>query len=358
MAPDKFRGTLSAVEVAAAMAEGAAMAGWDAVVLPMGDGGEGSIDILGGPNMTAVVCGPLGSPVEAGWRLVERAAVIEMSLASGLNLAGGAEKNDPWAATTQGTGQLIDLAIQAGALDVTVCVGGSATTDGGQGAVDALGGIPFAQRGTSVRVACDVGTRFSDAAAVFGPQKGAGPELVEALAQRLSAVRREYIRRYGVDPDQVPGSGAAGGLAGALAVLGAVLVPGFELLAEVQGLDGALLQANAVVSGEGRLDQTSLAGKVVGGVAKKAQVKGLPFLAVVGSVAPGMGRALPFVSLAGAYGEKLAWSQPGPLISKEVHRWLSSQAVGRGASPALHEPDFSSQDRSRVADHHRRHTSP
>jgi glycerate kinase len=125
-APDKFRGTLSAVEAARAMAAGAAAAGWDAAELPLADGGEGTLDALGGANRTTVVSGPLGEAVEAGWRLDDGVAVVEMARASGLDLAGGRESNDPLDATTRGTGQLIAAALDGGASRVLVGVGGSA----------------------------------------------------------------------------------------------------------------------------------------------------------------------------------------------------------------------------------------
>ena len=149
--PDKYRGSVSAAEAAHAMAEGARAAGWTPVELPLSDGGEGTLDVFGGANVITAVAGPSGRPVQAGWRLEGELAVIEMARASGLSLAGGPAENDPWAATTRGTGELIDAAIRLGARNVVVCLGGSATTDGGVGAVEALGGVPFADRGVSVR---------------------------------------------------------------------------------------------------------------------------------------------------------------------------------------------------------------
>src|SRR5205823_3062176 len=146
--------------------------------LPLADGGEGTLDALGGANRLSRVTGPLGEPVEAEWRLGHGDAVIEMARASGLTLAGGRERNDPLAATARGTGELIAAAIAAGAERILVAVGGSATTDGGLGAVEALGWEPFR---TEVEVACDVRTPFLEAARVFGPQKGADPAQVEEL---------------------------------------------------------------------------------------------------------------------------------------------------------------------------------
>ena len=206
-APDKFRGSLSGPEAARALAEGARRAGWECRMLPLADGGEGTLDALGGANRTSIVTGPLGAPVEAGWRLDGGAAVIEAAQASGLALAGGAEGNDPVAATSRGTGELIAAALEAGATEVIVGVGGSATTDGGLGAIEALGWRPFEAR---VRVACDVRTPFLDAAAVFGPQKGAGPEQVLALAGRLQELALRYSDELGIDVTTIEGAGAAG----------------------------------------------------------------------------------------------------------------------------------------------------
>src|SRR4051794_13203333 len=137
-APDKFRGTAHANDVAAAIARAAAAQGWECTEVPLADGGEGTLEVLGGANRTALVTGPLGDPVEAGWQLRGRRAVIEMATASGLELAGGAEGNDPMAASTYGTGELITAAVDAGARRILVGVGGSATTDGGLGARRAL----------------------------------------------------------------------------------------------------------------------------------------------------------------------------------------------------------------------------
>ncbi len=145
-APDKFRGTLTASEAAAAIAAGAARAGWEATRLPLADGGEGTLDVLGGGNRSTVVTGPLGAPVEAAWRLDDGVALIEAAQACGLSLAGGAEGNDPLRATSRGVGELIAAAVAAGAERVVVTVGGVASTDGGVGAVEALGSLPFRSR--------------------------------------------------------------------------------------------------------------------------------------------------------------------------------------------------------------------
>jgi glycerate kinase len=263
--PDKFRGSLSAPEAAARMAAGLRRAGFATRELPLGDGGEGTLDVLlagGGERRRTVVTGPLGDPVEAEWGLLGTGtAVIEMARAAGLGLVAG--RNDPVRATTAGVGELIAAAAAAGAREALVCVGGSATTDGGLGAVEALG---WSLHDLSVVVACDVDTRFRDAAAVFGPQKGATPDQVAELRHRLEGLEALYAERTGVDVASLPGAGAAGGLAGGLAALGASLRSGFDVVAGAAGLDTALAEADLVLSGEGRLDATSFGGKVVGGV--------------------------------------------------------------------------------------------
>ena len=281
-APDKFRGTASAAEIAAAVAEAAAAVSAACDRAPMADGGEGTLHALGGPNRTSVVTGPLGEPVTAPWRLSRGVAVIEMALASGLALAGGAAGNDPVNATTAGTGELIAEAVSAGARRVLVAVGGSATTDGGLGAVRALPS-PARMSGVEMIVACDVRTAFVDAAAVFGPQKGASPAQVELLTRRLRTLTGMYERDFGVDVAALPGAGAAGGLAGGLAARGASLVDGFEVVADEIGLRERIAAADVAVTGEGRYDATSLEGKVVSGVAELAARSGTPVLAVVGS---------------------------------------------------------------------------
>jgi glycerate kinase len=235
-APDKFRGTLTASAAAAAIAGGAERAGWSVVQLPLADGGEGTLDVLGGANRRTVVSGPLGEPVEAEWRFEEDGtALIEAALACGLTLAGGPERNDPLAATSRGVGELIAAAAAEGAERIVVAVGGVASTDGGVGATEAVPQPLF----VPLEVACDVDARFLDAADVFSPQKGATPEQVRILRERLGKL---------VVPD-VPGAGAAGGLAGGLAAIGARLVPGFDLVARRLGFADRLAEADLVVTG-------------------------------------------------------------------------------------------------------------
>jgi glycerate kinase len=265
--PDKFRGTLRAGEVAHAMAAGIARVGFDEVVeLPLADGGEGTLDTLlaarGGSRRTTRVTGPLGDPVDAQWGvLTGGTAVVEMAQASGLALVSG--RNDPLRASTRGTGELIAAVRAQGFTRVVVAVGGSATTDGGLAALEALS---WNLSGMKVTVACDVETSFVDAASVFGPQKGASSAQIALLARRLKMLADRYRTRTGVDVSQLTGAGAAGGLAGGLAAIGAELAPGFDVVAEAVGLESALEGADFAMTGEGKLDPSSLAGKVVGGV--------------------------------------------------------------------------------------------
>jgi len=285
--PDKFRGTLTAAGAAEALARGVEAAEVDrrrfdeVRRLPLADGGEGTLDALlaaqGGSRRRATVTGPLGEPVEAEWGVLpDGTAVVESALASGLALVTG--PNDPLAATSRGTGELIRAAVRHGAERVIVAVGGSAMTDGGLAAVDALG---WSLKGLDVTVACDVATPFLDAAAVFGPQKGATAAQVALLTRRLERLAEVYRQRTGRDVAGLAHAGAAGGLAGGLAALGARLEPGFEVVARAAGFEAALDGVDLVVTGEGYFDRTSLEGKVAGEVLAWAASEGVPHRAVV-----------------------------------------------------------------------------
>jgi glycerate kinase len=308
-APDKFRGTATARQVAAAVARVAAANGWACDERPLADGGEGTLDVLGGPNRSTLVTDPLGDPIEAGWRHDRGRAVVEMALASGLELVGGAAGNDPMAASTYGTGELISAAVDAGAPRIVVGVGGSATTDGGLGAVRALYPV-HRLKGVELLVACDVDTRFVAAAEVFAPQKGASPAQVELLRRRLERLAQVYLEDFGVDVREIVGSGAAGGLAGGLAAIGAELVPGFDLIADEVDVAAAVEGADLVITGEGFLDAQSFTGKVVGGVLDIAEPAGVPVVAIVGRVVddlePASLRRLRVVSLVDRFGESRA----------------------------------------------------
>jgi glycerate kinase len=320
--PDKLRGTASAAAAAAALARGAGAAGWDCDEVPVADGGEGTLEVLGGGNRTTVVSGPLGDDVAAVWHYGGRTAVVEMARASGLGLV---EVNDPVAASTSGTGELVAAAVDAGCRRVIVAVGGSATTDGGLGALRAL--EPLTRlRGIELLVACDVQTTFVDAAAVFAPQKGATPAQVEFLRRRLERLAQVYEETYGVDVREVPGSGAAGGLAGGLLCAGARLLPGFEVVADALSLDDRVEGADLLVTCEGFLDEQSFQGKVVGGVAELGAANSIPVLAVVGQVLdhvtlpPG----LAVLSLVERFGEERARADTEACIEEAVASHLRS----------------------------------
>jgi len=309
--PDKLRGTLTSPEAAAAIAAGAARAGWGAVELPLADGGEGTLEALGGGNRTTRVTGPLGEPVDAEWRLAGGVAVVEAARTCGLALAGGRGGNDPLRATSRGVGELVAAALEAGAERIVVAVGGVASTDGGSGAVEAL--RPFLPLPVPLEVACDVQARFLEAADVFAPQKGATPEQVTLLRQRLAQL----------DVPDAPGAGAAGGLAGGLAALGARLRPGFELVAESLRLDEHLAGAELAVTAEGLLDATSFTGKVVGGVLARAARAGVPALVVAGEIAapvPPPARAL---SLVERCGRERAFAEAAACLEEAVAETLA-----------------------------------
>jgi glycerate 2-kinase len=329
VAPDKFKGTATAAEVAAAVCDAARQHGWDCDEVPMADGGEGTLDVLGGANRSTLVAGPLGDPVKAGWRLSRGTAIIEMAAASGLDLVGGAEGNDPVTASTTGTGELVSAALDAGAKRIIVGVGGSATTDGGLGALRAIHPFPRL-KGVELIVACDVRTRFVDAAEHFAPQKGATPSQVELLRRRLERLVQVYVDEHGVDISDIDGSGAAGGLAGGLAAIGARLVPGFDLIADEVGLDETIEGADLVITGEGFLDEQSFEGKVVGGVADLARSLGVPVLAIVGAVydeagphLEATGSGFDVVSLEQRYGVERSMAEPLACIREVIADRLS-----------------------------------
>jgi glycerate 2-kinase len=283
--PDKFKGSATAQTVADAIAFGIRSETaliHTIVTLPLADGGDGTLEVLasqtGSSLFSAEVTGPLGDPVLAQWAmLADGTAVVEMAKASGLALVTGQLRACD--ATTYGTGELIMETVRAGASRCVVAVGGSATTDGGLGALDALG---WSLHGLDVVVASDVTTTFIDAAAVFGPQKGASPDEVQLLTERLGVLAQRYVNELSVDVRNVPRSGAAGGLAGGLLALGAELVGGFEMIAELAGLKEQLIAADFVITGEGKADSTSFLGKPVGGVLERCAALGRTAAVVCG----------------------------------------------------------------------------
>jgi glycerate 2-kinase len=322
-APDKFRGTATAAEVAAAIGRAAFASGWACDEVPVADGGEGTLAVLGGGNRVSRVSGPLGAPVDAAWRLDGDTAIVEMAEASGLLLAGGPEHNDALDATTYGTGEVIAAAIDAGARRVIVAVGGSATTDGGLGALRAIGS-KARLRGIDLIVACDVSTPFVGAATEFAEQKGATPAQIALLERRLERLVETYVSDYGVDVRDIVGGGAAGGLAGGLAAVGAHLVPGFDVVAERLELEERIETADLVVTGEGYLDAQSFRGKTVGGVVELAVGADVAALIVVGDAAPGVDLppGVPAISLVQRVGPDRAMADTLAAVEAVVSEYL------------------------------------
>jgi glycerate 2-kinase len=285
VAPDGFKGTFRATEVAAAIGRGLESAGLRPPDLcPVADGGHGTMEVLltalGGETAAARVHDPLGREIEAAFGLLEDGgtAVVEMARASGLALL-EPEERDPVAASTRGTGELVAAAVEAGAQVVLVACGGSATTDGGAGAIEAIeasGGLGRAK----IVCLCDVRTPFERAAEVFGPQKGADPPTVKRLTERLRELAADLPR----NPLGVPMTGCAGGLSGGLwAQYDAALEPGAPFVLRALDFDTRMRAARAVIVGEGRIDEQTLQGKIAGEIATRARQAGVPCFAIVGS---------------------------------------------------------------------------
>lgn len=325
-AVDKFRGTATAQQVAAAVGHACWEMGHDCVEQPIADGGEGTLEVLGGSNRITRVTNPLGAPVDTPWRFHRQIAVIEMARASGLSLVGGASHNDVIAASTIGTGQIIDTALNLDAKRIIVCLGGSATVDGGLGAIRAIGS-PARLRSIEFLVACDVRTRFTDAARLFGAQKGATPLQIEFLTARLNSLRQTYLRNHGIDVQNIDGSGSAGGLAGGLAALGATLVPGFDLVADEVGLHELVANADIVITGEGFMDEETFQGKAVGGVNEIALEFGKPVIAICGDIHEAARSQMESVSLVESFGEELAFSQPLHCIEQAAKQIMMRFAI-------------------------------
>jgi glycerate kinase len=355
-APDSFKGSITAADAAAALARGwrRARPGDRLACLPLADGGEGTLDMLAAAEPDArwhraTVTGPGGAPADAAW--LERpggAAVIELAQGSGLPLL---DRLDPLGAQTTGTGELIGLALDHGAASVALAIGGSASTDGGTGALAALG-ARFLDGGGSVLCGGGGGLRRlaavdlsglrppppggvtcltdvtapllgpAGAAAAFGPQKGASPEQVTELEAGLARL----AGLLGGDP-AAPGAGAAGGTGyGFAAAWGAVIVPGAAELGRIAGLPAAIAGADLVVTGEGRFDVTSTAGKVTGTVLAAAGAAGVAAAVVAGSLAA----ALPDGCVAGVSLSELAGG--GAAARSEAARWLEEAGHSLAAS--------------------------
>lgn len=325
IAPDSFKGSLTAKEVALAIGQGilAVFPECEIVQVPMADGGEGTVqslvDSTGGEIVEIEVTGPLGTPVKAFFGLLGDGltAVIEMASASGLPLVPGDRRN-PLLTTTYGTGELIRAALDLGVTNLVIGIGGSATNDGGAGMAMALGARLLDSQGRDLgfgggelsrlsgidvsgldprlsrvrtTVACDVDNPLCGprgASAVFGPQKGATPEMVQVLDGNLDHYSRIIERDLGRKVAEVLGAGAAGGLgAGLLAFTNATLRRGVEIVIELTGLDQHLAGASLVITGEGQIDGQTARGKTPHGVAQLAKRHGLPVIAIVGGIGPG-----------------------------------------------------------------------
>ncbi len=325
VAPDSFKGSASAKEVAQAIADGlkTALPKAEFDLVPMADGGEGTVEALvaatNGKIITKRVTGPLGEPVDAFFGILgdEETAVIEMAAAAGLHLV-PPEKRNPFITTTYGVGELIRAALDAGCKRIIVGIGGSATNDGGAGMAQALGAKLMDEKGneigfgggelgkltkidisgldnrlkeTEILIACDVTnplTGPNGASAVYGPQKGATPEMVKLLDENLSHYAAIIRRNLGVDVESVPGAGAAGGLgAGLMAFCQAILKRGVELVIQAVGLDERVRSSDLVITGEGKLDFQTGFGKVPYGVAQVAKRYGKPVIAIAGQLGEG-----------------------------------------------------------------------
>ncbi|MFI1796307.1 glycerate kinase [Streptomyces sp. NPDC020379] len=364
IAADKFKGSLTAVEVAEHVADGLrrAVPGVRTEALPVADGGDGTVAAAvaaGFERRTERVTGPLGEPVTAAYALRGDTAVVEMAEASGLrHLPGG--RYAPLTAGTYGTGELLRAALDAGAATIVLGVGGSASTDGGAGMLSALGarftdahGTPLTSGGgplaglaradlsgldprlarTRVTLAGDVDNPLTGpkgAAAVYGPQKGASPDDVAALDAALARYARvlaEAIGPRAAEYAEAPGAGAAGGLGyGALVGLGAAFRPGIEVMLDVLGFAAALDRADLVITGEGSLDAQTLHGKAPVGVAAAARRRGVPVVAVCGVLSlsagellgAGIERAYPLAALEPDAARCMALA--GPLLERVAER--------------------------------------
>jgi len=325
IAPDSFKESLSAIEVAGCIEEGFREVFPDAtyVKVPIADGGEGTVEALvaatKGRLVNVRVTGPLGDPVEATYGVTGdgATAVIEMAAASGLALVPKAKRN-PLLATSFGTGELIRHALDSGLRNFIIGIGGSATNDAGAGMLQALGvhfvdehGLALQRGGGALSglsridrseldkrlqesrflVACDVNNPLTGprgASCVFGPQKGASPEDVEKLDVNLSVFARVVRRETGVEINSAPGAGAAGGMGAALlAFLDAELKPGIEIVVDAVKLEDAVADADLVITGEGRIDGQSIHGKAPVGVARVAAKHNVPVIGFAGSIGDG-----------------------------------------------------------------------
>jgi glycerate 2-kinase len=360
IAPQEYKGTLTAAEAASAMADGSrrAMPDADLTVLPLADGGPGTVEALVGATAgsirTTTVRGPLGAPVEAAWGLLpDGTAVIEMAAASGLVLVTEAER-DPRMATTYGVGELIRAALDAASPRLIAGLGGSATNDGGAGMAQALGARLLDDSGeelppgggalarlaridvsaldpriaeTETLGATDVRNPLvgpEGASIVYGPQKGATPDVAKEMDRALRRYADVIESDLGVRVADVPGAGAAGGLgAGLIAFLRASIRPGIEVVAEAVQLTERIRESDLVLTGEGKLDGQTGYGKTVAGVARLAQREGVPVFALPGALGEGWEsvRSL-FSRIEPAGGEGDAKERLSSAVEWALRRWV------------------------------------
>jgi glycerate kinase len=372
VAPDSFKGSLSAAEAARAMGRGV-MQAWPAaeiVLLPLADGGEGTLEALvsatGGQRITRRVTGPLGEPIKAAFGLLGtegHTAIVEMAQAAGLGLV-PPEQRDPRVTTTYGVGELIRPAWETGAREIIVGLGGSATNDGGAGAMQALGvrfldaqghdlapggvalarlaridasGLIFPQDHVSVVAATDVRSPLiglEGASMVFGPQKGADAATVQELDAALTHYAHILRRDLGRDVVMMPGAGAAGGLGASLAAfLNAEFRSGIDVVLDAVDFDRQAAGADWVLTGEGRLDHQTLSGKTISGLLSRCRILEIPVLAFGGSVEvsavetlqqQGLVDAIPMVF--GPVTLEMALTQPARVLEETVARALRTKA--------------------------------
>ncbi|MFA7430000.1 MAG: glycerate kinase [Rhodospirillaceae bacterium] len=373
VAPDSFKGSLTSTQAADSICAGFRDALPDVVCLsiPMADGGEGTVDaiisVVGGEVCSVAATDPLGRPIQAayGWCPTRRLAVVEMAAASGLPLLTAAER-DPARASTFGTGQVIRAALDRGAESLIVGLGGSATTDGGSGLLQALGarlldaqgqpvdgcggalgaiaeidlsGFDSRLRTVAVTLACDVSNPLlgpNGAVSVFGPQKGILPGDVLRFEAAMSRFADVLTHAAGRDCRATPGAGAAGGLGfGLMAACAADVRSGFDLIAELSDLRGTMAGADLAVTGEGRLDSQSLFGKVPIGIARLGLRTGTPVVAFAGQVegdpaafsAEGLTVVVPIVD--GPIGLDFALANAAPLLRRAARRFMDTVLLGR-----------------------------
>ncbi len=327
---DKFRGTATARELCEEVANRLRKRDLEVWVQPMSDGGEGFGAIIGSEVHLATVSGPLGLPTQAHWYSRGDLAIVEMAEASGLAKVGVKGSESALSASTRGTGELIELVLDQKFRRIVIGCGGSASTDGGAGALEVVG-ERLRRDEIEVTVAVDVATKFLDAARVFGPQKGATPEDITILTERLQMLAESYVSSFGIDVREIPGTGAAGGLAGGLVACGAQIRTGVDVVSEHVGLREQLSHASLVVTGEGCLDGSTGEGKVVGALVDLAGRMALPVLVVAGTIeavpsALALYPHIELLALVERYGEEEAFAHA---VRRVGDRVLESELLGQ-----------------------------